>query len=297
MAVGVPAGAPGTALRSPRHVARRDPALRTVSSERLAGIVCSTRRPLARPGAAPTIRAEGQPSRACATRPSSPAAGPAPPPSSGLSVPPGEGAVEQRVALRAPAPRSRCRPGRRRGRSPALSHPARRTGWPAHRWRHRSVVGATARCIAQTRPSHGWWKSGSSVSIGIAPNPCIPPRSCTPSTQPFCPAPPLAGTLRCRVEPWFGMVRAPRPERLHMDLVIQGVIQRGFDAHHCGRGAARLRTCGWGSPVPLVVGVGVMAALMIRAVARRSPLRAPLGGQARGCGRTRTSASPSAEPR
>ena len=53
-------------------------------------------------GLPPTIRAEGQPSRACATRPSSPAAGPAPPPSSGLSVPPGEGAVEQRVAPRAP---------------------------------------------------------------------------------------------------------------------------------------------------------------------------------------------------
>src|SRR3954453_22512383 len=53
LAVSVPAGAPGTALRSPHHVARRDPALRTVSSERLAGIICSTRRPLARPGAAP----------------------------------------------------------------------------------------------------------------------------------------------------------------------------------------------------------------------------------------------------
>ena len=39
-----------------------------------------------------------------------------------------------------------------------------------------------------------------------------------------------------------------------------------------------------GNPVSLVasVGVGVLAALMIRAVTRRSPLRAPLGGQARG---------------
>ena len=43
-------------------------------------------------------------------------------------------------------------------------------------------VPITVASIRHTRPSQRSWNSGSSASIGTAPKPCIPPRSCTPST-------------------------------------------------------------------------------------------------------------------
>src|ERR1700730_7280796 len=61
------------------------------------------------------------------------------------------------------------------------------------------------------RRSHSSWKTGSPGSISTGPNPCIPPRSCTPSTRPAWQSAPPPGVVITRRRRQFGPVNAARP--------------------------------------------------------------------------------------